>query len=158
MYEFQQVDASNPDFLTLVQLLNGELAARDGEDHVFYAQLNGLEDIRQVIVAYDARTHAALACGAIKHYAIGCVEIKRMFVRPQARGKGLASQVLQALEAWAQSLGYAQTILETGTSLPEAIGLYQKQGYTQIPNYGQYAGIETSVCFTKQLHKSPSAT
>jgi hypothetical protein len=55
------------------------------------------------------------------------------------------------LEKWTAELSYGKCILETGIKQPEAIGLYKKSGYTVIPNYGQYAGIENSVCFEKQL-------
>ena len=74
-----------------------------------------------------------------------------MFVLPEFRNKGLASMVLSALENWAKELGYQTCVLETGKKQPEAIALYEKAGYRQIPNYGQYAGIENSVCFEKKL-------
>ncbi|SIT88092.1 GNAT family N-acetyltransferase [Pontibacter indicus] len=79
------------------------------------------------------------------------MEVKRMYVLPEGRNQGIASKVLAELEAWAQELAYARCILETGLKQPEAIGLYQKSGYQQIPNYAQYAGVENSVCFEKVL-------
>jgi GNAT superfamily N-acetyltransferase len=79
------------------------------------------------------------------------VEIKRMFVQPAERGKGIARSILTGLELWAKETGFSYTMLETGNNQPEAIALYQKAGYTVIPNYGQYSGMETSICMRKAL-------
>jgi len=79
------------------------------------------------------------------------MEVKRMYVLPQHRGKGLATRILTGLESWAKELSYQKCILETGKRQPEAIALYTKNGYIVIPNYGQYKGIENSVCFEKVL-------
>jgi GNAT superfamily N-acetyltransferase len=92
-----------------------------------------------------------VGCGAIKEYAPNTMEIKRMYTLPESRGKGIASKVLTELEIWAAELSYEKCILETGKKQPEAIGLYKKNGYKLIPNYGQYAEIENSVCFEKDI-------
>lgn len=139
----------HPDFISLVQLLDEELAFRDGADHPFYAQFNKIETIRYAVVAFE--NEAPVSCGAIKDYSTGITEVKRMFTIPSARGKGTASKVLAELELWALQQGYRKCILETGIKQPEAIGLYKKNGYKLIPNYGQYAGIENSLCFEKEI-------
>ena len=74
-----------------------------------------------------------------------------MFVSPESRRKGIAAKILTELENWATELSYAKCILETGKKQPEAIGLYIKNGYKSIPNYGQYAGVENSLCFEKEM-------
>ena len=74
-----------------------------------------------------------------------------MYTPPESRGKGVASKVLTELETWAAEMSYEKCILETGKKQPEAIGLYKKNGYMLIPNYGQYAEVENSVCFEKLL-------
>ena len=74
-----------------------------------------------------------------------------MYTAPESRGKGIASQVLRELENWASELSYKKCILETGKKQPEAIGLYKKNGYKIIPNYGQYAGVDNSLCFEKEV-------
>lgn len=79
------------------------------------------------------------------------MEVKRMFTAPAARGKGLATIVLTELETWAGELGFKSCVLETGKRQLEAIDLFKKKGYSVIPNYGQYAGIENSLCFIKEL-------
>ena len=149
MLTLTKTDSTNPDFVSLVRLLDQDLAIRDGEEHAFYAQFNKIVSIRHVIVAYaDGK---AAGCGAIKQYADGVAEVKRMFVHPDFRGQGIAKSILAALEAWAKELKYKTTILETGTKQPEAIALYRNCGYRQIPNYGQYASVDNSLCFEKEL-------
>ena len=132
-------------------LLDQDLAIRDGEEHSFYATYNKIDAIQHVVVAYDAEQ--AVGCGAIKRYDEQIVEIKRMFVRPECRGRGIAGEVLKELERWGSELGFSAAILETGKKQPEAIRLYQKSGYMLIPNFGQYEGVENSVCMKKTLGK-----
>ena len=79
------------------------------------------------------------------------MEIKRMYTSPGSRGTGIATKILTELEVWATELSYERCVLETGKRQPEAIRLYTKSGYQQIPNYGQYVGIENSICFEKEL-------
>lgn len=149
MLTFTRTNSEHPDFVTLVRLLDADLAIKNGEQNPFYAQYNKIALIQHVILAHE--NGVAIACGAIKEYEPGSMEVKRMFTQPDTRGKGVASQVLAQLEAWAKELGYAKCILETGKHMPDAVHLYQKNGYVVIPNYGQYAGIENSVCFEKPL-------
>jgi putative acetyltransferase len=137
------------DFQVLVALLDQDLRERDGEDNAFYAQFNKIDKIRHAIVAYQ--DEKAVACGAIRAFEENVMEVKRMFVRPENRRQGLAQAVLQALEIWATELHYADCILETGKRQPEAIDLYLHAGYQITPNYGQYAGIENSVCMKKRV-------
>jgi putative acetyltransferase len=149
MITLTRTDSTHPDFLSLVRLLDADLAIRDGADHSFYAQYNKLDMIRQVIVAYENGN--AVGCGAIKEITPEAMEVKRMYTPPELRGRGIAARVLAELEKWTAELGYKKCMLETGKKQPEAIALYTKCGYTMIPNYGQYAGIENSVCFEKQV-------
>ncbi|MFK8104533.1 MAG: GNAT family N-acetyltransferase [Saprospiraceae bacterium] len=149
MIHLQRTEATHPDFLHLVKALDIDLAERDGPDHAFYAQFNTVEQIKHIMVAYEDQQ--AIGCGAIKPYDAQTCEIKRMYLLPAHRGKGVASQVLNALEAWAKTLGFKKCILETGYKQPEAIRLYEKNGYQRITNYGQYAGVENSLCFGKEI-------
>lgn len=137
------------DFRSLVEKLDADLEQRDGPDHGFYDQFNGIEGIDQVVVAYEGSV--AVACGAMKPFGTDRVEIKRMFVLTPYRGQGAAQKVLRALEVWALESGVSGCILETGKRQPEAIAFYRKAGYTQIENYGPYTGIENSLCFEKWL-------
>lgn len=149
MLYLKRTNSDDPDFVALVRLLDADLAIRDGEEHAFYAQYNKLDKIKHVVLAYE--DEKALGCGAIKEFEPGTMEVKRMYVLPEGRNKGIASQVLAELEEWARELSYTRCILETGLKQPEAIRLYKKNSYQLIPNYGQYAGVENSVCFEKVL-------
>lgn len=148
-YRVERTDAHDAAFQKLVSDLDRDLAIRDGNDHAFFAQFNKLHDIKHVVVVWDGEE--PVGCGAFKPYANDAVEIKRMFVPPVHRKKGIASLVLNGLERWAHELGYRRCVLETGKKQPEAIALYTKCGYQNIPNYGQYAAVPSSVCFEKRV-------
>jgi len=149
MLHLVRTTSENPDFRALVQLLDQDLAERDGAEHGFYAQYNKIDLIRHAVVAYLDDQSAG--CGALKEFEPGAVEIKRMYVRPECRQQGVARTVLGELEKWAAELGYPTAILETGKRQPEAIALYERSGYALTPNYGQYVGVENSVCMRKEL-------
>lgn len=149
MITVKRTHSADPHFSELVKELDKDLAIRDGEEHGFYAQFNKVDTIQHVVVAYYGDEPSG--CGAVKEFTSGTMEVKRMFVPLEKRGLGIASNVLQELERWCQELGYTNCVLETGKKQPEAIALYTKNGYRIIPNYGQYAGVENSVCFEKIL-------
>ena len=149
MITIKRTNSDNKDFIALVKLLDADLAKRDGKDHAFYAQFNKIDKIKYAVVAYE--NDDPVGCGAIKEYAPKIMVIKRMYTLPGNRGKGVAGQVLIELEKWAVELSCEKCILETGKKQPEAIALYKKNGYNSIPNYGQYAGIENSQCFEKEM-------
>jgi putative acetyltransferase len=79
------------------------------------------------------------------------MEIKRMYVVPESRGKGIATKILIELENWAKELSFTKCILETGKRQPEAISLYKKNDYKLIPCYRRYANVENSLCFEKEM-------
>lgn len=149
MYTLKRTNSDDPDYQKLVVELDKDLAIRDGDEHSFFAQYNKSDSIKYVVLAYE--NEFPVGCGAIKEYEKDVVEIKRMFVPLEKRGEGIASVVLKELEKWAKELTYKKCILETGKKMPEAIQLYKKSNYNLIKNYGQYAGVESSVCFEKQL-------
>lgn len=144
-----RTSSDNTHFKNLVALLDADLAERDGEDNAFYAQFNGIEQLNNCVVLYVDDN--PVACGAFKQFNKEAVEIKRMYVLPEHRGKGLASRLLLALESWAKELNYSNTVLETGLRQPEAIALYKKNNYTIIENYPPYEHMVNSVCFRKVL-------
>lgn len=149
MLQIKRTTSEDADFVPLVRLLDADLAERDGDEHAFYAQFNKIAALKHVVVGYAEGQ--PVACGAFKPFDEKSVEVKRMYVLPERRSQGLASQILLELESWASEVGYARCVLETGKKQPEAIRLYQKSGYEIIPNFGQYAGVENSVCFEKKL-------
>jgi GNAT superfamily N-acetyltransferase len=92
-----------------------------------------------------------VACGALRDRGNGIGELKRMFVLPEYRGRGLSRLVLQELERRATALGWERLILETGVLQPEAIGLYLSAGYLPMPNFPPYEDEHDSRCFMKVL-------
>jgi len=146
-----RTNSQNSDFIDLVKLLDIEMAILDGEEHAFYSQFNKIDHLKFVLVAYE--NDLAVGCGAIKNYETNAMEVKRMYVLPEYRGKGIATKILVELEKWALELDMNKCVLETGKRQPDAIALYKKNGYNEMPNYGQYTNIENSVCFEKYLNK-----
>lgn len=141
--------SDDKDFIELVRELDKVLMESDGEDHPFYDQFNKLDNIKHVVIAYSDGT--AAGCGSIKRYDNVTAEVKRMYVHRQFRSKGIGRKILEELELWAKELNYSECILETGKKQKEAVGLYLNSGYEIIPNYGQYAGAELSICMRKKL-------
>lgn len=144
-----RTDAHHPALEALLTALDKDLAIRDGAEHAFFAGYNKLAGINHVVLAMDG--DEAVGCGAFKAFGDGAVEIKRMYTPPSHRQRGIGSLVLGELERWATEIGHHRCVLETGRKMTEAIALYGKLGYRPIPNYGQYAGVESCVCFEKQL-------
>ena len=149
MIKIVRTSSENKDFIDLVKLLDADLAERDGDDHAFYHQFNKIDVIKHVVVLYD--NQKPIGCGAIKEFDVTAMEVKRMYTIPESRGKGIATKILLELEKWTEELSYEKCVLETGKRQQEAIQLYTKSGYKMIPNYGQYVGIENSVCFEKSF-------
>ncbi|NRT12580.1 GNAT family N-acetyltransferase [Flavobacterium sp. 14A] len=149
MIKIIRTTPENADFQKLIALLDIDIQERDGEDHVFFAQFNKTDNIKNAIVIYDDQI--AVGCGAFKFYKEDVAEIKRMYVYPKTRGKGIASKILIELESWAREENYTSCILETGHKYPEAVALYKKNGFAITENYGQYIGVADSICFQKDL-------
>ncbi|MBL3549770.1 GNAT family N-acetyltransferase [Chryseobacterium sp. KMC2] len=145
----KRLDSTHPDFQNLVQLLDTDLAVHNGDDNAFFEQFNTIDKLKNCTVAYIDELPAA--CGAFKELSDNTVEIKRMYTNPTFRKRGLASGILRELENWAKELGFEKAVLETSVDLKNAISVYEKSGFYRIPNYGQYIGIDNSVCFEKIL-------
>jgi GNAT superfamily N-acetyltransferase len=94
---------------------------------------------------------SAIGCGGIARFDETRGELKRMYVVPEARGRGLGRRLLEELESHARALGYTSVVLETGDRQPEAIGLYESAGFARIPCYPPYDTRALSLCFEKRL-------
>lgn len=144
-----RTDSHSSDFKNLVRSLDATLAHHNGDNDDFFAQFNKIDTIKNCIIAYIDEVPAA--CGAFKELSEDTVEIKRMFTNPEFRKRGLGSSIVGELENWAKELGYKKAVLETSKDLTNAISVYEKSGFQRIPNYGQYVGVDSSVCFEKRL-------
>lgn len=101
-----------------------------------------------VVIREDGK---AIACGGVCRFDDTRAELKRMYVVPEARGRGLGREILVALETQACRFGYTSVVLETGDRQPEALGLYRAFGYERIPCYAPYDSRALSLCFEKRL-------
>lgn len=146
MFKLVRTNSNNVDFQKLTNLFDEFLVDIDGEEKDFFAQYNQIY-IENILVYYE--NGIALGCGGFKELEPKAAEIKRMFVLPEGRGKGIATKILTELESWAKELNCTSCQLETSQKLENAITLYRKFGYKDIPNYGQYIGVETSMCMKK---------
>lgn len=144
----KRTTSNDYDFKYLTRLFDEYLVEIDGDEKDFFAKYNQIY-INNVIVYYE--NGVPLGCGAFKTYEPNVAEFKRMFVLPEARGKGVASAILTALESWAKEENYSTCILETSCRLESAIALYKKFGFEITANYGQYIGVASSVCMKKKL-------
>jgi GNAT superfamily N-acetyltransferase len=139
-----------PEAASLLEELDRDLRKRYPDHCIHGVQLAELEDGKGafVVARLDGRP---VGCGAIRRLEEGIGEVKRMYVRPEARRRGVARLVLAKLEDTAGALGLHILRLETGTLQPESIALYETHGYRPIPRFGEYADDPFSVCFEKAL-------
>jgi len=142
----------SPDGRRLVAALDAHLASRYSPDQMFGPHL------KAEMVAPGAGTFViaradgvAIGCGALRRRDEETVEVKRMFVEPEVRGRGVARQILEHLETAARAMGARRLVLETGIYQDEAIGLYRSVGFSPIDCFDEYFGVPTSVCFEKAL-------
>lgn len=149
MTTLNRTNSENKDFQDLVLELDKDLAKKNGEKNAFFAQYNKIDFIKNVVVAFN--DNLPIGCGALKELDKSTMEIKRMYVTIEMRGKGVVVAVLNELERWARELGYQRCVLEAGDKMLEAIGLYKKSSYKIIKNYGQYENIVSCICFEKEL-------
>jgi putative acetyltransferase len=145
----KRTNSSAPEFRTLVVALDADLRERYGALMDTYDQHNVIEQLDTVVLVF--LDDVAVGCGCFKPFDADSVEIKRVFLAPEARRKGLSVKLLAELENWAQELGFTYAVLETGSKQFEAIGLYEKAGYVGIPNYEPYIGLAESICYKKTL-------
>lgn len=148
-FEIIRTQSSHEAFVRLVRELDQYLAVVDGDEHEFYHQYNQIENLDHVVLlSLDGKV---MGCGAFKTLDENAVEIKRMWTEPAYRGRGVASMILSELEQWAREEGYLNSVLETGKRMEDAVKLYLRNGYEITENYGQYVGVDNSICFKKSL-------
>ncbi len=148
MIILKRTTSNDSDFKHLTELFDEYLIDIDGDEKDFFAQFNQIY-IKNVVVCYE--NNIAIGCGAFKEYEPRVAELKRMFVVPESRGKGIASKILTEIECWEKEEGFANCVLETSFKLEKAIALYKSFDFKITPNYGQYIGVESSICMKKIL-------
>ncbi|NND51366.1 MAG: GNAT family N-acetyltransferase [Flavobacteriaceae bacterium] len=148
MVDIIRTNSQNPEFRDLVRSLNSDLAKRDGPDHPL-AQFNTIDNLNYVLLAFI--NGSAIGCGAISEYDLNTMEIKRMYVSPEVRGRKIGVKILSELENWSRELGGTKCILFMGSKQPEASRLYENNGYRLIQKYGKLKDIHDSICLEKEL-------
>ncbi|MBC7913256.1 MAG: GNAT family N-acetyltransferase, partial [Pyrinomonadaceae bacterium] len=149
MVNLKRTTSHDKNFQNLIKELNNDLRARyDNLNYKYDAniQIDNLDTVVLGLINDDA-----VGCGCFKEVGFDIVEIKRMFVNPYFRGLGISSAILNGLTCWAKELNYSQVVLETGKQQQESINLYEKYGFSVIPNFGPYMGSTESVCMGKML-------
>lgn len=144
---------ASSDAARLIGALNAELSATFPEPGATHFSLDAAQ-IRPgdgaFVVAY--LDDVAVGCGAVRLLDEATAELKRMYVDPSVRGRGIGRALVDALESEARQLGITRIVLETGTRLAPAIKLYEAAGYARIPLFGEYlSSPDTSLCFGKSL-------
>lgn len=142
----------SPDARRLVGALDAHLASRYAPEQRFGPHLTAEHVAPGTGTFVIARAdETAVGCGALRRRDATTVEVKRMYVEPEKRGRGVARQILDHLESEARTMGAERLVLETGIHQQEAIGLYRRAGFIAIDCFDEYVGVPTSVCFEKTL-------
>ena len=139
------------DVQALVRAQQEELRGRDGAGDIGPTREAWMFEPPDGVFLVSRSKGRAVGCGGICRFDDTRAELKRMYVVPAERGRGLGRGLLEGLEAEARRLGYAGIVLETGELQPESLGLYASAGYQPMPCYGVYADRAWSRCFEKQL-------
>ena len=150
--EISREDIHSPVASTLILDLNSELSSRYPEEGANHFRLDA-DEVEEGKGAFLV-THVdgkPVGCGAIRRLDANTAEIKRMYVVPDARGKGIGRAILTALETESRRLNVHKIVLETGDRQPEALALYASSGFDRINRYGEYIDSPLSVCMAKIL-------
>ncbi|MCC3275486.1 MULTISPECIES: GNAT family N-acetyltransferase [unclassified Arthrobacter] len=146
----REVPWTNPVGADLREAQQAELDARYGST-AHDPHPPGAADSAVFLVAYERSTGQPLGCGGLRRVDSVTAEIKRVYVLPYARGSGVATAVLAALEARAKQMGYAVLTAEAGSAQPDGRRFYENGGYKVVPNFGAYLGSDGSTCYSKTI-------
>ncbi len=146
---YRKAAFDHPDFRLLIEELDKEFWVRYPDTQQNFDPFNKVDQTCRVVLVYDQET--AVGCGCFRSKPNQTVEVKRMYVRPNWRNRGIAKKVLLELELQAIQEGFNRSILETGVKQPEAIQAYLKSGYQIIPNFPPYETVKESICMEKFL-------
>ena len=146
----REVPWSNPVGADLREAQQAELDARYGSaEHDPHPPVAA--DSAVFLVAYERSTGQPLGCGGLRHLDPTTAEVKRVYVLPYARGSGVATAILGALEARAKQMGYAVLTAEAGSAQPDGRRFYETGGYKVVPNFGPYLSSDGSTCYSKTI-------
>lgn len=146
----QLEQADQPDIITLLEMSDAYMAS------LYPAESNHLLDVTtlmkpEVSFLVARKDGQIVGCCALVSQGDGFAEIKRMFVDPNARGLKIGQKLMDAIETLGRDLGLRAIRLETGISQPEAIGLYRKAGFVDVPAFAPYQPDPLSLFMQKTL-------
>lgn len=147
--EYRTFSDVTPEFVQLTDELDREFRVKQGALQDVYFGFNRLEGLRDIVVAFSA--DEPVGCGAFKVRGPDVAEVKRVFVRPGFRGRGISKGMMAVIEDRARAQGIRALLVETSRSFTEAVGLYRSRGYVPVENFPPYVGLTESVCFRKEL-------
>lgn len=147
--EVRELPFEHSDSIMLHSAQRAEIAAAYGAADSDPSEPTTAENVSAFVVAYTDGMPAG--CGGLRVIADDELEVKRMYVSPAHRGTGVSTAVLKSLESIARERGAVRLVLETGDRLPAAMRFYEREGYGRIENFGPYVGVDSSVCYAKQL-------
>jgi len=146
----REVEFDEPEAARLSEAMAAEMAARYGGGGASPASASLFSTPPGVFLVAELEGRS-VGCGGLCLFETGVGEVKRMYVEPEARGRGVARALLRALVAHARGTGLVRVQLETGTEQPESVALYRSEGFTPIPAYGHYRADPRSLCFALDL-------
>lgn len=150
MVEFLRTHAHHPDFKRFIIELDLEFQIRYPESRHNFQPYNQVDTSARVIIGFNDQQ--PIGCGCFRPTTLeSTIEIKRMYVVPDFRNRGMGKRILELLEQWAVEQGFTKAILETGIKQPEAISAYRNSGYQLIPNFPPYEKVAESICMAKTL-------
>ncbi|SFU92856.1 GNAT family N-acetyltransferase [Butyrivibrio sp. M55] len=148
---YKWTDGSNKDFQEFYKKTEEYYSKIVGgiENRRAFVPYNHSDGIPNVLIAY--MDDVAVACAGFKSYSEDDAEIKRVWVEPSCRGRHIAKSLMNQIEDRAQKLGYKRAILQTREIMADAVGLYEKLGYSKIEKYPPYDNLVGAVCMAKEL-------
>ena len=148
---FQWTDGSHPAFRHFYAVTEAYYSRIVGgkENRAEFTPFNASAEIPVVLLAF--MEGQPVACAGLKRYSDLDAEVKRLWVEPAFRGRGIASALMDQIEEKARSLGYRRVILQTRPIMTDAVALYTKRDYVSIPNYPPYNKLPEAVCYAKSL-------
>ncbi len=147
----RQVTWANPVGADLRAAQQAELDARFGNSDHEPGPAPSEADTAVFVVAYEKCSGQPLGCGGLRILDAETAEIKRLYVVPYARGSGVASSILAALEAQAHAHGFSMITAEAGSAQSDGRSFYESAGFAAVPNFGPYIGVSHSQCYAKPI-------
>lgn len=145
----------SPDVVALIEASDAYSLERYPPEGHFGTDITGLTS-PDVTFLVARRSSSAEGCGAVKWFADGTAELKRIFVAEAARGLGLGRRIMARLEALAAERGVKTLYLETGPLNTEAVTMYRRLGYAECGPFADYAANPYSLFMTRKLTGKPS--